>query len=292
MGQNLLAGKHLNDEKAAYEYLSKMRWPDGPICVHCKSKKVYTLNVKASKRVVLKCGSCRKQFSATVGTVFEDSHIPLSKWIMACQLMCSAKKGISSHQLHRMLGITYKSAWFMSHRLRHAMQKAPGGNKLGGIVECDETYIGGKEKRSAGPSKKTAVFALVERNGNVRSFAMPRVTTRNLRSVIRENVSTDARIMTDEFLGYRGLKKEFADHQTINHSRGHYVRGEVTTNTIEGFFSLLKRGINGTFHHVSKHHLHRYLAEFDFRYNARKTDDATRALLAFNQIEGKRLMYK
>src|SRR5687767_11306765 len=140
MGQNLLSGVHVNDEKKAYEHLANLRWPHGARCVHCGSEKVYTLNVRSSKRVVLKCGKCRKQFSATVGTIFEDSHIPLSKWIMAVQLMCSSKKGISSHQLHRMLGITYKSAWFMSHRLRHAMAKAPGGNKLGGIIECDETY--------------------------------------------------------------------------------------------------------------------------------------------------------
>jgi transposase-like protein len=292
MGQNLLSGVHVNDEREAYEHLAKLRWPNGPRCVHCGSEKVYTLNVKSSKRVVLKCGKCRKQFSATVGTIFEDSHIPLSKWIMAVQLMCSSKKGISSHQLHRMLGITYKSAWFMSHRLRHAMQLAPGGSKLGGIVECDETYIGGKHKRSAGFSKKAAVFALVERNGRVRSFTMPTVTSKNLRAIIRENVATESRIMTDEYHAYRGLKKEFADHQTINHSRKHYVRGEVTTNSVEGYFSLLKRGLTGTYHHVSKRHLHRYLAEFDFRYNARKTDDATRALLAVQHTEGKRLQYQ
>jgi transposase-like protein len=292
MGQNLLVGSFLKDEKRAYEHLAKVRWPDGPVCVHCKGKKIYTLNVKNSKRVVLKCASCRKQFSATVGTIFEDSHIPLSKWIMAVQLMCSSKKGISSHQLHRMLGITYKSAWFMSHRLRHAMAKAPGGNKLGGIIECDETYIGGKHKQSAGRSKKSVVFSLLERNGDVRSFAMPTVTSKNLREIIRQNCAPESRMMTDEYHAYRGLKKEFADHQTINHSRGHYVRGEVTTNTVEGFFSLLKRGLNGTYHHVSQQHLHRYLAEFDFRYNARHVDDAMRSLLAFQQTEGKRLQYR
>ena len=292
MGQNLLTGSHLSDEKKAYEYLANLRWPNGPRCVHCKSEKVYTLNVKTSTRVVLKCAKCRKQFSATVGTIFEDSHIPLTKWIMAMQLVCSSKKGISAHQLHRMLGITYKSAWFMEHRIRHAMAHSPFGGKLGGIVEADETYIGGKHKRAIGRSKKAAVFALVERQGRVRSFALPMVTSKNLRVIIRENVAPETRMMTDEFKGYRGLKKEFADHQTINHSRGHYVRGEVTTNTIEGYFSLLKRGLTGTYHHVSKHHLHRYLAEFDFRYNARKEDDATRAMMAFRATEGKRLQYQ
>jgi len=293
MRNNLLAGEHLNDEKKAYEYLAKLRWPDGLRCVHCQSEKVYTLNIKTSKRVVLKCGKCRKQFSATVGTIFEDSHIPLSKWILAVQLMCSSKKGISSHQLHRMLGITYKSAWFMGHRLRHAMAQTPGGLKLGGIIEADETYIGGRKRgQGRGPRGKAPVFALVEREGRVRSFALPTVSGKNLREIIRENVSAESRMMTDEFKGYRGLKKEFADHQTINHSRGHYVRGEVTTNTIEGYFSLLKRGLNGTYHHVSKHHLHRYLAEFDFRYNARHADDAARNILAVRQTEGKRLQYR
>lgn len=292
MSENLLVGKHLSDENAAYEYLTKLRWPDGPKCVHCGAEKVYQLNVKNVKRTVLKCGVCRKQFSATVGTIFEDSHIPLTKWLHGFQLVCSSKKGISAHQLHRMLGITYKSAWFMEHRIRYALTQSPFTGKLGGIVEADETYIGGKEKRGEGPSKKTAVFALVERHGRVRSFAVDRVTSKNLREIIRENVSPETRMMTDEFKGYRGLKKEFASHETVNHSRGHYVRGEVTTNTVEGYFSLLKRGINGTFHHVSKHHLHRYLAEFDFRYNARKENDAVRAVMAVQGAEGKRLLYK
>ncbi len=158
MGQNILTGAHLNDEKKAYEYLAKFRWPNGPKCVHCGSENVYKLNVKNVNRVVLKCGKCRKQFSATVGTIFEDSHIPLTKWFMAMQLVASSKKGINAHQLHRMLGITYKSAWFMDHRLRYAMTKSPFGGKLGGIVEADEADIGGKEKRSTGRSKKTAVF--------------------------------------------------------------------------------------------------------------------------------------
>lgn len=293
MGQNLLIGQQFNDEKKAYEYLAKLRWPDGPVCVHCKSDRVYTLNVKNTKRVVLKCGKCRKQFSATVGTIFEDSHIPLTKWILAMQLVCSSKKGISAHQLHRMLGITYKSAWFMEHRIRHAMAHSPFGGKLGGIVEADETYIGGRRRgQGGGVGGKAPVFALVERKGRVRSFALPTVTGKNLREIIRDNVTPETRMMTDEFKGYRGLKKDFADHQTVNHSRGHYVRGDVTTNTIESFFSLLKRGLTGTYHHVSKQHLHRYLAEFDFRYNARKEDDATRAMMAFRATEGKRLQYQ
>lgn len=295
MGQNLLSGKHLHDEKAAYEYLAKLRWPDGPRCVHCQAEKVYTLNVAASKRVVLKCGKCRKQFSATVGTIFEDSHIALSKWFMAIQLMCSSKKGMSAHQLHRTLGITYKSAWFMGHRIRHAMKQSPFGGKLGGIIEADETYIGGKSHGRGvgrGTANKAMVFSLVQRGGNVRSFTVPNVTAANLKPILRQHVSSDARVMTDEWAGYRGLKNEFADHQTVNHSHDEYVRGEASTNTVEGYFSLLKRGLTGTYHHVSRHHLHRYLAEFDFRYNARKDSDAVRNFLALKNVQGKRLMYK
>lgn len=290
MGHNLLSGKHLSDEKAAYEYLANLRWPDGPRCVHCKSEKVYTLNVKTSKRVVLKCGKCRKQFSATVGTIFERSHIPLSKWFMAFQLMASSKKGMSAHQLHRMLEITYKSAWFLAHRIRHVMKQTPFGDKLGGIVEADETFIGGKSHIRG--DKKTPVFALVERGGRVRSFAMPRVTAVNLKRSIQEHVRPDAKLMTDELTAYANIGKDFADHQTVNHSKKEYVRGEASTNTVEGYFSLLKRGLTGTYHHVSPRHLHRYLDEFNFRYNARAENDAIRNLGALRATEGKRLTYK
>lgn len=292
MKQSLLSGKHLSDEKAAYDYLAKLRWPDGPRCVHCQSEKVYTLNVSSAKRVVLKCGTCRKQFSATVGTIFEDSHIPLTKWFMAIQFVCSSKKGMSAHQLHRMLGITYKSAWFLEHRIRHAMKQTPYGGKLGGIVEADETYIGGKAHPQRPHSLKAPVFALVERGGKVRSFVMPSVTAKNLKQVLTEHVSPTAKLMTDEFVGYTKIGKEFAEHHTVNHSASEYVRGEASTNTVEGYFSLLKRGLTGTYHHVSKQHLHRYLAEFDFRYNARHDSDAVRAFLALKNTEGKRLMYK
>ena len=293
MGQNLLSGKHLNDEQAAYEHLANIRWPEGPHCVHCQSEKVYTLKVSGSKRVVLKCGKCRKQFSATVGTIFEKSHIPLTKWFMAFQLLASSKKGMSAHQLHRMLKITYKSAWFLAHRIRHVMKQTPFGDKLGGIVEADETYIGGKSHlRGRGADHKTPVFALVERGGHVRSFTMPLVSAVNLKRSIQEHVRTDAKLMTDELAAYKKIGKTFADHQTVNHSKKEYARGEAGTNTVEGYFSLLKRGLTGTYHHVSPRHLHRYLDEFNFRYNARKEDDATRAFLAVKQIEGKRLQYR
>ena len=260
--------------------------------MHCQSKKVYTLNVAGSKRVVLKCAKCRKQFSATVGTIFEDSKIPLTKWFMAFQLMASSKKGISAHQLHRMLRITYKSAWFLAHRIRHVMKQTPFGDKLGGIVEADETYIGGKSHGMGPLAGKTPVFALVERGGRVRSFTMPIVTAKNLKHAIHEHVHADAKLMTDEHPSYTKIGKDFADHQTVNHSQKEYVRGEASTNTVEGYFSLLKRGLTGTYHHVSPRHLHRYLDEFNFRYNARSVNDAIRNHGALQATEGKRLTYK
>ena len=290
MRQNLLSGKHLNDEQAAYEHLANIRWPEGIRCIHCQGMKVYTLKGAKSKRVLLKCSTCRKQFSATVGTIFQGSHIPLTKWFMAFQLMASSKKGMSAHQLHRMLDITYKSAWFLAHRIRHVMKQTPFSDKLGGIVEADETFIGGKSHIRG--DKKMPVFALVERGGRVRSFAMPRVTAVNLKRSIQEHVRPDAKLMTDELTAYAKIGKDFADHQTVNHSKKEYVRGEASTNTVEGYFSLLKRGLTGTYHHVSPRHLHRYLDEFNFRYNARKDDDDTRNFLAVKCSEGKRLQYR
>jgi len=292
MQNNLLSGAHLNDEQAAYEHLAKVRWPDGVKCIHCQHEKIYTLNIKTSARVVLKCAKCRKQFSATVGTIFEKSHIPLTKWFMAFQLLASSKKGMSAHQLHRMLDITYKSAWFMAHRIRHVMKQTPFGDKLGGIVEADETYIGGKSRGRGQLAVKTPVFALVERGGRVRSFTMPMVTATNLKRSIQEHVHADAKLMTDEHPGYTKIGKDFADHQTVNHSKKEYVRGEASTNTVEGYFSLLKRGLTGTYHHVSAHHLHRYLDEFNFRYNARSVNDAIRNHGAIRATEGKRLQYR
>lgn len=293
MGHNLLSQKHLQDEQAAQDFLIKFRWPNGIICPRCQADKVYRLNVKNVKRTVLKCAKCRKQFSSTVGTIFEDSHIPLSKWFMAMHLMCSSKKGMSAHQLHRMLGVTYKTAWFMAHRLRHGMTQWDDGSKLGGIVECDETYIGGKMKGGGqGKDNKVPVFALVQRGGKVRSMVMPRVTARNLRTAVHDHVEKTAQLMTDSFLGYKALSKDYASHEIVNHSDGEYVRGNVHTNTVEGYFSLLKRGIVGTYHHVGEKHLHRYLAEFDFRYNARKDSDEIRTVAALKGIEGKRLQYR
>jgi len=294
MDKSLLNSEHLRDENAARAFLERLRWPDGPICPHCKATKCYRLKMNGGKRQVLKCAKCRKQFSVTVGTIFEDSHIPLTTWFQAMQRLCSSKKGISAHQLHRELGITYKSAWFMAHRIRHAMTNQIYTDKLTGTIEADETYIGGKrvgQGAKAGRDAKTPVFSLVQRGGLVRSFALPRVTGGNLKQIIKEHVNPQATMMTDSFIGYRGLKKTFARHEMVDHSAKEYVRGDAYTNTVENYFSILKRGIIGTYHHVSKKHLGRYLAEFDFRYNARGMGDLSRSVLAVTKAEGKRLQY-
>ncbi|HNS35720.1 MAG TPA: IS1595 family transposase [Mesotoga sp.] len=218
--------------------------------------------------------------------------MPLHKWLLATFLICSSKKGMSSHQIHRMLKVTYKTAWFMTHRIRYAMKPQADMPKLKGIVEADETYVGGKAKgkRGRGADKKVAVFSLVERSGNVISTPVERVTEKNLKAIMRERVDKSSIIMTDDFKSYTGVGNEFAEHHVINQNSKEYVRGEIHTNTIEGYFSLLKRGIIGVYHHVGKQHLHRYLSEFDFRYNRRRIDDADRSKSALVGIEGKRLL--
>lgn len=284
------------DEDSARAYLESIRWPNGPVCPHCESENVYKITSKPGSKTrkgVHKCRACRKQFTVTVGTIFESSHIPLSKWLMAVHLMCASKKGMSAHQLHRMLGVTYKTAWFMCHRIRYAMTQEPLASKLSGTVEVDETYVGGKVRgTSRGRIDKPPVVALVERGGEVRAFPMPQVTEKNLRQAIRENVETSARIMTDGHYAYRDVGQEFAEHHAVSHERNEWVRGDAHTQTVEGYFSLLKRGIVGTYHHVGDEHLHRYVDEFTFRYNRRKVDDGTRAAMAIRGAEGKRLMYR
>lgn len=291
------------DPLIAAEYLESIRWPNGPVCPHCGSdRKPYKLPHKT--RRLWKCAACRKQYTVTVGTIFEASHIPLNKWLLAFFLLCSSKKGMSAHQLHRMLGITYKSAWFMAHRIRYAMAQPPFARQLGGIVEADETYIGGKArnrtKRWQGKAKtgrgvdKTPVVVLVERGGEARSQRMANVTGEELKGAIRRNVKREARIMTDSFKSYAGLGQEFASHETVNHADDEWVRGDVHTNSAENFFSILKRGVDGIYHHVSEAHLHRYLSEFDFRYNTRTANgfsDAERTRLALVGTVGKRLTY-
>lgn len=305
-----------NTEEKAREFLEKTLWPDGAVCPHCGVLgESYRLHAKpGSKRPVRpgvwKCGACRQQFTVRVGTIFEDSHIPLHKWLMAMHLMNASKKGMSSHQLHRMLGITYKSAWFMTHRIRWAMRNDGPMPPLSGTVEVDETYVGGKmrvgsqavkpgERPQDHPSaitNKAPVVSLVERNGKVRSIHVANVTAANLKEVMRENVEPTAHVNTDESVVYDFVGKEFARHSTVNHSAKEYSRHEPdgtvsSTNTVEGFFSLIKRGVYGTFHRVSRQHLHRYLSEFDFRYNARDVDDGERRQLAIKAVVGKRLTY-
>jgi transposase-like protein len=296
---------YFHGEEQARAFLEKMRWPDGPVCPHCGVvDDAYRLKAKPKGKThvrngVLKCASCKEQFTVTVGTIFEDSHIPLHKWLLAYYLLCSSKKGMSAHQLHRMLGVTYKSAWFMAHRIRYTMKAEPLRSKLKGIVEVDETYVGGKQKGPGRPgpeSNKSPVVSLVERKGRVRSFQVDRVTSNNLREVMTENIRPSANIMTDDFKSYGFVRQGFASHDVIDHSAGKYVRrarGRVIhTNTAENFFSILKRGVTGIYHHWSKHHLPRYLTEFDFRYNARNVSDGERTALAIQGAEGKRLTYR
>jgi transposase-like protein len=293
------------DETAAREALEAVRWPDGPMCPHCGSTgdDVARLEGKSSRPGLLYCNGCTGQFTVTVGTVFERSKIPLTKWWLAAHLLNSSKKGISAHQMHRTLGVTYKTAWFMMHRLREAMRELNPTDPLGGegkTVEIDETYIGGKDKnrhvrkrKGKGGMEKEIAFSLLERGGKVRSHHVPSVTAKTLRPILQSQIDAATTVMSDD--GGARLGKEFASYATVNHSIGEYVRGDAHTNTIEGYFSILKRGINGVYHHVSAKHLKRYLGEFDFRYNTRVSlgfTDGERAALAMKGIEGKRLTYR
>ena len=294
------------DESKAREYLESVRWANGPICPHCGSVENITRLAGESTRPGLhQCNECSGHFTVTVGTLYERSHIPLHKWMLATHLMCASKKGISSLQLSRMLGLTYKSAWFMTHRIRESMVPAKSGplGSGGGIVEADETFWGNSprskaaiaSKRKQTVNDKQKIVSLVERNGSVRSFHVASVNGETLKAILRGNVAKGAHLMTDDNHFYKAVGREFASHQTVNHSRGEYTRGNVTTNTIEGFFSILKRGLVGTFHHVSPKHLGRYVTEFDFRYNSRSAlgyTDVQRTLMALQGISGKRLTYR
>ena len=282
------------DVDKARDYLESIRWPDGVICPHCGVEGAYRLMGESTRKGLCKCRKCRRQFTVTVGTIFQGSHIPLNKWLYAIYLMCESKKSISANQIHRDLGITYKSAWFMAHRIREAMSNESDMGMFDGIVEADETYIGGKThggKRGRGAEKKTPVFSLISRDGNARSFHVGNVKKTTLQGIIGEHVADTAHIMTDSFRSYRGLEKSHASHQFVDHSK-EYVRGIVHTNFAESYFSLLKRGIIGTFHHVSKEHLQRYLHEFDFRWNRRDDDTAQAVIDLLRQSVGLRLLYR
>lgn len=295
-----LSAPHFHDKDKARVYLENLRWNGTQVCPHCGGfEKIYTM--KGGRDGLYKCGDCRKQFTVTVNTVFEKSKVPLNKWLMAVHLMCASKKGISSHQLHRMLGVTYKTAWFMTHRIREAMREE--GGMLGGggkTVEVDETFGNERKPRSQGKKgrgyhHKSKVLALVERGGRVRSFHVPSVNAETLKPYLKAQISEESRLLTDEAAQYTKVGREFADHQIVRHGIGEYVRGDIHTNTIEGYFSIFKRGLKGAFHHISKKHLKRYLCEFDFRYNYRTAlefTDKQRADIALKGIQGKRLMYR
>lgn len=301
---SLLNRPYFHNEKAAFEHLEKVLWANGIVCPHCGCMdRIYVLKGVQDKkgRVRLglkKCGDCRKQFTVRVGTVFESAHIPLHKCLQAVYLMCSSKKGISAHQLHRTLEITYKSAWFLAHRIREAMregQLAPMGGD-GGIVEVDETFFGRKEGHevNVGYAHKHAVLTLVERGGGASSFHVENVHAATVMPIVMKNLDRETRVMTDDAGQYRYMPKLFISHDVIRHERGEYGRGPIHTNTIEGFYSIFKRGMKGVYQHCSEKHLHRYLAEFDFRYSHRKSlgvEDEARAGKALKGITGKRLTY-
>lgn len=292
-----LFAPHFQDPDKARAYLEALRWPNGPVCPHCGVEgEAYALQGASHRPGLLKCKACRKQFSCTVGTVFERSKIPLNKWLLAVHLMCASKKAMSSHQIHRMLGVTYKSAWFMTHRIREAMKPCSAGlmGTGGGTVEADETYWGtskAKPAKARGYEHKMKVVSLVERGGLKRTIVVNAVNAKTLTAVLDANVSKSAHLMTDEHAGYTLVGRTFASHGITKHSKGQYVDGAKHSNTVESSFSLLKRGLIGTFHHVGEQHLQRYATEFDFRWNHRKVTDRERSDTLLQSIAGKRLTY-
>ena len=295
-----------HDEATAREWLEARLWPHGPVCPHCGVINEATLMEGKSHRPGLyQCNACRDPFTVTVGTLYERSKIPLNKWLAATHLMMASKKGMSALEIGRLLGFSKKTAWFVCHRIRESLRPTnlePMGGE-GKTVEIDETYIGGKEKNkhkskrnagNIGGQGKEAVFSLVERDGKVRSRHMPKVTGFTLKAVLKDQIKADTRIISDEGSAAK-IAAEGFKHETVNHGIGEYVRGDIYTNTIEGYFSIFKRGVTGTFHHISSQHLKRYLAEFDFRYNEREAlgvDDAERFNRAIPGIVGKRLTYR
>jgi transposase-like protein len=301
----------LQSEEAAREMMERIRWPNGPVCHHCDSPKHY-----ATKRAgVYRCANaeCRKDFTVMTGSVMERSHIPLHKWLQAYYLLCSSKKGISSKQIERTLGISYKAAWFLTHRIREAMRAGglvppPALGGEGKIVEADETYFGQKDNPTMGRQRKgrpyikggkaagkRSIVSLVERGGSVRTFHVAVADKVTVTQIVRENIARESRLHTDESRLYFGSDEHFATHETVTHFRKEYVRGDIHTNTAEGYFSILKRGMRGIYQHCREKHLHRYLAEYDFRYNTREKlgfNDMERTEVAIKGAEGKRLTYR
>ena len=301
MAASILSAPHFHDEEAAYAWVEARVWPQGPVCPRCKgNERIGKLKGTSTRIGVHKCYACRKPFTVKVGTVFEDSHIPMHIWLQTMHLLCSSKKGISTNQLSRTLGLTLKSAWFLSHRIRLAMTSV-GLPPMGGegvTVEIDETFIGTKHKKPEGArgyAHKNAVLTLVQRGGESRSFHVDGTKATDLLPIIKANVLPGTRVMTDEAGQYGTLNKHFAEHGVTRHGQGEYVVGDVHTNTVEGFYSVFKRGMKGVYQHCKAKHLHRYVAEFDFRYNNRArlgVDDAARTANALRGVVGKRLMYR
>lgn len=321
---SVLNAKHFHDEEAAFAELEAKLWPDGPSCPHCGAlDRIYPLKgvrTKPSKKNpegvvrhgLKKCGHCRKQFTVRVGTVFEDSHAPLHKWFQAIHLLVSSKKGISSHQLHRMLEVQYNTAWFMAHRIREAMRVgglAPPMGGEGSVVEVDETVYGrtathpkGRRRGSGIKSGQhlNVILSLVERGGSVRSYHIEGGTVSQVIPIVYDNIDRETQVMTDAAQLYKYRLQHFASHDRVDHTKGEYARYEdgkpvITTNTVEGYFSVFKRGMRGTYQHCKEKHLHRYLAEFDFRYNNRSAlnvEDKERATKAIVGAKGKRLTYR
>lgn len=306
MGKNVFSAKHFHDEEAARTWFEAARWPTGPYCPKCGSLEPY----KTKKAGVYRCKAkeCRKDFSVMTGSVMERSHAKLTQWAMGFWLAASSKKGFSAHQLHRALGCQYNTAWFMHHRIMEAMRQGgldlPPMGGAGQIVEADETYYGNVENPAApkkhgknkgrGPRNKRAIVALVERGGKVRAFHVPRADKATVVKIVRDNIHHESRLHTDESHLYHGADQHFAAHETVKHTAKEYARGDVNTNSAEGYFSIFKRGMRGIYQHCSEKHLHRYLAEYDFRYNHREAlgfDDETRTIAAVKSGEGKRLTY-
>jgi transposase-like protein len=297
---SVLSAPHYHDEDAAFAFVERHVWPNGPVCPHCGGvERISKMEGNATRKGLHKCYQCRKQFTVRMGTIFESSHVPLHIWLQAIFFVAGSKKGISSNQLHRTLGVTLKTAWFMSHRIREAMRDgalAPFGG-AGSVVEIDETFIGqikGKPVRK-GFAHKMKVLSLVERGGKSRSLVIDRVGPSTIVPIVKANLDRETRVMTDEAHSYRYLAHHFASHGHVNHLRGEYVRGEDYTNTVEGFFSIFKRGMRGVYQFCGERHLHRYLAEFDFRYSNRAAlgcNDEERATRLLSGIVGKRLTYQ
>lgn len=298
---SILSRPEFHNEEAAYAYVEARIWANGPVCPHCGGvERISKMGGKSTRIGAYKCYQCRKPFTVKIGTIFEASHVPMNLWLQAIYLMCASKKGISSNQLHRTLGVTLKTAWFMSHRIREAMRDDTLGvfGAGGGVVEIDETFIGrepGKEvKRGVGHKMK--VLTLVDRTtGQAKSVVVDDLKIRTLLPILKANIAADAIVYTDEAMQYDNLRNHFASHESVNHGAEEYVRGDVTTNTVEGYFSIFKRGMKGVYQHCGKKHLHRYAAEFAFRYSNRVavgSDDVVRADKALLGVGGKRLTFK